>query len=151
VSFYAQPDEDAPHATLNFAKGYSRGLGFGQSSMQEFYLADDASCANPERVAFLSFTSSAVETRRVAIEPINMIAITQFSTSLGSTIETLECRTFASYSPLQGHTYEITHRTTPRAQCDLVIIDSATGAAPPDLVMRHPSPCGPSAIPGTPR
>lgn len=136
-----QVSEATPHATLTFSKGYTTGQDWGrnESTLQAYWLAED--CANWRRAAAFAWVNGGTTSRRVPInQPVQLVAITEF---YSSALVTAAPHAMAQFLPQQGHHYEIVHQETPGRTLVLSVVDTATGAAPPDLVVRDPSPCLP--------
>ena len=145
VATYREVEDGAATAVIQFEKGYTTGLGFGNSASQEYSIADDADALR--RAAFFTWTNSDPISRRVAAgESLRLHATTTYFYTTGVTstgygyyanMANNQCNEGATFTPQAGHTYVVTQAELSYAQCELRIVDATTGAAPPDLSLSN--------------
>jgi len=152
VSSYKQAADTAPHATIEFVKGYTSGLGFGTSTGQQYYVLQGETCEGRQRAAFFTwmFGGDSKVQRIAANQPIHLSAVTAFGHVSGvgnsgagvyAVTDSDYCYARAQFTPQEGHTYDVVQAEQSPAVCELQVTDTNTGEAPPDLVLNNNTGC----------
>ena len=145
VTTYEEVDATSPFGTLQFEKGYTTGYGFGRSTSQEYAIADESwACDRVRRAAFFTWNNDERVDRRIAAgPPARLVANTTYFMYQGGGPPTLnnQCAARATFTPEAGRTYRVVHAELSPVRCELQVIDTSTGAPPPDLELQQSYGC----------
>ena len=145
----ATADNTRSSVTFEFHRGYTpeRGNIFGEGTSQEYNVVNEDGLSATTGASFNHFGRSEVRTRRYPAGRRFTISATTtylhvdlgiFSTD-GISDDSGRCDALAQFTPTAEHTYAVTQVVRRLGDCDLQVLDTATGAPPDDLeVSNHP-------------
>lgn len=126
----------AAGADLVFTKGYNSTIAVTAGAT--WSLSTPPVCEG-KQIGWLSFTGNTLRTRApaggpIAVSVFGAYAWTSSITSYSITQAQTRCSNMASFTPVDGHRYTISQvYPHPQATCRITVVDTTTGAAPPDL------------------
>lgn len=150
VSTYNEPSKKSAHATVEFEKGYKSGLGFGRGTAQEYLRVYDDACLNSVRLAYLTWATGKVSSKRVAagkridiaVRKIDMISQPSRDPAFAAELATYHsCATRVSFTPKEGRTYRIVNRENSDGVCQVEVTDKVTDMSPSDLQLEDGFTC----------
>ena len=135
VTAYAEPPASAPSASMTFTRHSSVPRWGNTQTLQT--VSDEHCTARNQVTSFVPLGSQDPHTFRVEAGARRYFHLESIATQGGPLgFQDTTCANVVSYVPEAGHAYTLAHARRPRA-CAVEIIDMATGAAPPTLVV-HP-------------
>lgn len=137
--------DPAVSATFIVSKGYGKAKLLGGSQQMFVHQPVLGSCKKLKWITGVNWSDPAEKSVLVAAgAPINLYAQSKINSD-GGWMTTLsnKCASSVTFTPRIGASYSVVQPAHPPAPCDLQIIDRATGAPPPDLVVNpNPPLCG---------
>lgn len=129
-------DDLSASVILEFHRGYeNRGTIFEGAPRQQYAVVDANGLSATIAATFTSFSRDAFRTRRYqAGRRLSINAVTTYAhIDIGGSGETRRCDALARFTPLAGHTYNVTQVELSLGNCDLQVFDTATGRSPDGL------------------
>ncbi len=135
VTAYTEPPASSSSASLTFTR-HSSVPRWGNTQILQ--IVSDERCTSRNRVKdFIPLGSQDPHTFRVEAGARRYFHFESIHTEGGALgFQDTSCANIVSYVPEAGHSYTMAHVRQPRA-CSVEIVDTATGARPPTLVV-HP-------------
>jgi hypothetical protein len=118
-------------ASVKMAKGYDKGAGFGAATVQRYYLLPaDGTCGRKKRLAVFNAMTGASTTKPIpANVAVNIYAAVERTNAFDHGV----CQNNVIFTPIAGHSYNLTQRSAVWDSCKIEVIDTATNQAPDDL------------------
>jgi hypothetical protein len=145
VTSYKEPPASSPFATVVFKTASTparqkAAAASGLGVYQEYGMVEGAACRQYERAATFLYGSGANQSRRVQAGAtayvVGMLSRTRSegAAPVGSSAFSMgSCDSFAEFTPVAGHVYDIAVDEMPGRVCAMQVTDTASGKAPDDL------------------
>lgn len=146
---YQAVGDGVPSASVRFAKGYQVGLGDG--AVDNYAISNTGECEDIGLAAvFMSTTGKSSLVNVPSGNEVRIIAHTEYYISEGTSYahggfalhgRNAFCTNSASFSPVSGGSYSVSHKSNKYLQCELIVVDDMTGFPPIDLKIYNGSGC----------
>jgi hypothetical protein len=136
---------EAPTATFHFTKGYERAELLGGSSQMFVLQPVIGVCRKLKYITGINWSDKKHKSRPVpAGASINLFAQTKINSAGGGWMgaQSNLCAASVTFTPQPGANYSVIQRAIRPVSCNIEIVDRATGAPPPDLVVNTVKVCG---------
>jgi hypothetical protein len=147
----ATADTARPSVTFEFHRGYAPDSGniLGEGTSQEYTVVNEDGLSANTAANFNHFGHSELRARQYPAGRRFTVSATTTYTHVDLDIfhsddgiisdDPRRCDALARFTPMAGHTYAITQVVRRLGDCDLQVLDTATGAPPDDIdVSNHP-------------
>ena len=139
ASTYEQPKTEGSFATVTFEKGYKDGAGFGTASSQEYAVIGEKGCKNPERLAYLTWSTGKEKKAKVlAGKEIELMAMNTNYTTTGATwtgygavadVDRDICQSKVKFTPVAGENYRMKLVEISADICELEFVNLTSNEA----------------------
>jgi hypothetical protein len=123
--------DEAPTATVEFFKGYDRGLKLGAATLQKYRQFKDGSCTKTRHLADFNWTSK--PSKNVTVAAGQKLRI-QSQTDRIEYDQTATCTVLFAFTPQAGKSYRLTQEAVIERGCWVTVTDAETGEVPEDFV-----------------
>lgn len=121
---------EGPTASLEFLKGYDKGVALGAGSAQRYRQFKDDSCKKTKHLASFSWATGP---SKIVNLPADKLLRIEARTDRYTGTQSAYCENFFSFTPKAGRTYKITQQAIINMGCNSDIVDAETNQPPEDL------------------